>query len=163
MKRFVQLLVFLAVFAFAGTKAYAHCEVPCGIYDDKMRIEMIKEHITTIEKAMTQIKELQEAGMVNYNQLVRWITTKEMHANYIQEIASQYFLTQRVKPAEQSDEEAYDKYISQVTLMHELLIYSMKSKQTLEQEWIDKMRMTVEKFEIAYFGKPVDEIHEHKH
>lgn len=163
MKNFVQFLLLVIVFSFAGSKLYAHCEVPCGIYDDKMRIQIIEEHITTIEKAMNQIKELQEADEINYNQLVRWIETKEYHAKEIQHIADQYFMTQRIKPAGQGDEEAYDKYISQLTLMHELLIYSMKSKQTLEQQWIDKMRETVDKFELAYFGKPIEMIEEHTH
>ena len=33
-------------------KTYAHCEVPCGIYEDSVRIVMIYEHITTIEQSM---------------------------------------------------------------------------------------------------------------
>ncbi|MDY6953871.1 MAG: superoxide dismutase [Ni], partial [Thermodesulfobacteriota bacterium] len=40
---------------FVVSYASAHCEIPCGIYDDQMRIDMIAEHITTIEKSMKQI------------------------------------------------------------------------------------------------------------
>jgi nickel superoxide dismutase len=163
MRKVFQFLVVATLLVFTGIKTFAHCEVPCGIYDDKLRIQLIEEHITTIEKAMYQIKDLQDAEDMNYNQLVRWINTKDEHAVKIQHIADQYFMTQRIKPAEQSDEEAYDKYISQLTLMHELLIYAMKAKQTLDQEWIDKMRETVDKFELAYFGKPIEEIEEHTH
>ena len=32
----------------------AHCEIPCGIYDDQTRVQLIHEHIGTIEKAMTK-------------------------------------------------------------------------------------------------------------
>lgn len=163
MKKSLQFLLVATILILTGSRAFAHCEVPCGIFDDKLRIQLIEEHITTIEKAMYQIKDLQDAEEINYNQLVRWINTKDDHAVKIQDIADQYFMAQRIKPAEQSDEEAYDQYISQLTLMHELMIYAMKAKQTLDQEWIDKMRMTVDKFELAYFGKPIEEIEEHTH
>jgi len=153
-------LAVLVIVLFGSVKTYAHCEVPCGIYDDQLRIELIREHITTIEKAMTQIRELESQNPVNYNQVVRWINTKEDHASEIQHIADQYFMTQRIKPVEQSDEEKYKKYILQLTSIHELMIYSMKSKQTVDQEWIDKMRETVDRFEIAYFGERSD-LHKH--
>jgi nickel superoxide dismutase len=48
---------FLSIICFGmliGT-AFAHCEIPCGIYDDHARIHMILEHVTTIEKSMNQI------------------------------------------------------------------------------------------------------------
>ena len=40
---------------------FSHCEIPCGIYNDKMRIDMIKEHITTIEKSMNQTPDITKA------------------------------------------------------------------------------------------------------
>ena len=57
----------------AAPVAHAHCEIPCGIYDDRARTERMAEHIRTIEKSMNTIKELREAEDKNYNQLVRWI------------------------------------------------------------------------------------------
>ena len=104
MKKTLIILSTIVVLTTITTKtASAHCEVPCGIYNDELRIELIKEHIQTIEKAMNQITEIQSSEVINYNQLVRWINTKEEHANQIQEIAEQYFLTQRVKFAEPED------------------------------------------------------------
>jgi len=139
-------------------KSYAHCEIPCGIYDDQLRIELIKEHITTIEKSMNQIMELSKDPDANFNQLIRWVTNKEEHANKIQNIVSQYFLTQRIKPVDKSDQEKYDVYIKQLTLLHEIIIYSMKAKQTLDIQHITKMRELVEDFEAVYFGP-----HDHHH
>ena len=52
--RYVGLLT-AAIGICMATHAWAHCEIPCGIYDDHMRIHMIEEHITTIEKSMQQI------------------------------------------------------------------------------------------------------------
>ncbi len=153
MKKTLMVLT-MVVFSTILTKtAAAHCEVPCGIYNDELRIELIKEHIQTIEKAINQITMIQSSGSVNFNQLVRWINTKEKHAELIQEIAEQYFLTQRVKFAEPADTDKYKKYINQLTYLHQLIVYSMKSKQSTELENISKLRNALEKFELAYFGE----------
>jgi nickel superoxide dismutase len=126
--------------------SFSHCQMPCGIYDDEMRIGMINEHIATIEKAMNQIKELEKEGDKNYNQLVRWIVTKENHASELQEIVSQYFMTQRIKP----DAKDYSKKLG---LLHEMLIYSMKCKQTTDLTYVSKLRDLVKEFQGLYFEK----------
>jgi len=41
---FELMVVFFGIFLAAGTLC-PHCEIPCGIYDDKMRIDMITEDI----------------------------------------------------------------------------------------------------------------------
>jgi len=82
--------------------AWAHCEVPCGIYDDHARIDQMLEDGTTIGKAVAQILELTgKTDAQSLNQLTRWINTKESHATRIQDTIAQYFMTQRVKPARQ--------------------------------------------------------------
>ena len=156
MKKTLILFFSMVVLMAVSKNSYSHCEVPCGIYTDELRIELIKEHFMTIEKAMKQIEEIQAAENVNYNQLVRWINTKEHHANLIQEIAEQYFLTQRIKYADPSDKEKYEKYIAQLTSMHQLIVYAMKSKQTTDVANVDMMKTALADFEKAYFG-------EHRH
>jgi len=145
-------ILFTAVlFMSQGNKASAHCEIPCGIYGDSLRIEQIKEHIRTLEKSMNKITELSEAGDKNYNQLVRWITNKEEHANKIQDIVSQYFLHQRIKPVDASNKSAHEKYVTHLKLLHEILVNAMKAKQTTDLQYIEKLKTTVDKFEDAYF------------
>lgn len=166
MKTFVKSIVIIAIFVFVQSKSYAHCEIPCGIYHDELRIELLKEHIQTIEKSMKMIEELESAKNINYNQLVRWIDNKEEHANEIQEIVYQYFMNQRVKVVDPSESEKYKKYVKQITLLHEMLIFSMKAKQSTDHQYIDKLNETLEDFEESYFeGK--DHRHdvgaEHKH
>lgn len=100
---------------------------------------------------MSQIQELSKAAVIDYNQLTRWVINKEEHATQLQDIVSQYFLHQRLKPTDISNTEAYNKYIQQLTLLHQLLVYAMKSKQTTDLAIIDKMRDTVHSFEHAYF------------
>jgi len=145
------------------TIANPHCEVPCGIYEDSLRISIIKEHITTIEKAMNQVNELSGEPAANINQLVRWVNNKESHAEEIQQIVSQYFLHQRVKIADAKDLMAVQKYQAQLSSLHEILVYAMKSKQTTDLQFIKKMRASVEKFEKAYFVKADGHDHPHPH
>lgn len=152
MKKSVILALFVSLFSF-NLKSYAHCEIPCGIYGDSVRVELIAEHIETIAKSMNQINELSEAGDKNYNQLVRWVMNKEEHAKKIQDIVSQYFLHQRIKPVQPTEVEAYAKYTNQLALLHQLLVLSMKAKQTTDLTVIDNLKNTLDKFSHSYFHK----------
>jgi len=145
------LFLFIGLLVFSK-RSFAHCEVPCGIYDDSVRVALIYEHITTIEKAMKNIVEISSSEDPNYNQLVRWIMNKEKHATEIQEIVSQYFLTQRIKLTDESDADLYKKYITELTLLHEMTVLSMKTKQTTDQSFIDQLKNVVASFEESYFG-----------
>lgn len=129
----------------AAVSVSAHCEIPCGIYDDQLRTQLIAEHANTIEKSMKSIKELSKGNPVNYNQLARWVSNKEAHANEIQHIVSQYFMTQRIKPKA-------EKYNEKLAALHELLIYAMKCKQTTELNNVKMLRDSLKKFETLYFG-----------
>ena len=94
-----KMMFAICVMSFVGiNNLMAHCEIPCGIYTDDMRIKMILEDIATIEKSMKKINELSKDPAKNSNQLVRWINNKEHHADKIQEVVTQYFMTQRIKP-----------------------------------------------------------------
>ena len=80
--------------------AVAHCQVPCGIYDDHARITAMLEDTTTIAKALDQINELVgKQDLQSFNQATRWVMTKEQHAERIQTTIAQYYLAQRVKAA----------------------------------------------------------------
>ena len=126
--------------------AVAHCQVPCGIYDDALRIVQIKEDYKTIKKAMKQISQLSEkTDPLSNNQLTRWVITKEQHATNIQKIVSDYFLTQRVKT------DKSQKYINQITTLHQILVVVMKCKQTVEKSHVNKGIELVDKFSQYYF------------
>jgi nickel superoxide dismutase len=150
-KNLYLLFFVLAGVLFLNGKSYAHCEVPCGIYDDSVRVALIYEHISTIEKAMNNINEISQEANPNYNQLIRWVMNKESHAEKLQDIVSQYFLHQRIKLTDPSDQEKYDKYVKSLTLLHEMLVYAMNTKQTTDLSFIEKLRTTVHSFEEVYF------------
>ncbi len=145
----IALTVFLTFTVFTNNTS-AHCEIPCGIYGDSLRIELIREHIETVEKSMNMINKLSEEEVINYNQLVRWVNNKEDHAIKIQDIVSQYFLHQRIKPVVKEDA-LYEKYIRELTLLHEILIYAMNAKQTTDLKYIKLLREKVTAFEASYF------------
>lgn len=145
------LLLILSV-ALMFLPVLAHCEIPCGIYDDETRIKLISEDITTIEKGINEIHKLSGEKERNYNQIVRWVKNKDEHAVRIQDTVYQYFMTQRVKPPENRKGDEYERYVEKISLLHELLIFAMKAKQTTDISNVEKMRELLDKFRAAYFG-----------
>jgi nickel superoxide dismutase len=145
MKKLIfSLITGLLPFLFFISNAAAHCEIPCGIYDDQLRTKLIAEHASTIEKSMKQIMELSK-DPVNYNQLVRWVSNKESHATKIQDIVSQYFMTQRIKPDQK-------QYTEKLTVLHKMLLAAMKCKQTTDVSHVNDLRTLLKNFELLYFG-----------
>ena len=116
-------LMLLLAFCLLTTAAplLAHCEIPCGIYGDEARFVAIEEDLTTIEKAMKQIAALAgQSDAQSANQLARWVANKEEHANRIQHVVTQYFMTQRLKEVEEGDE-AMAAYTGKLVLLHKML------------------------------------------
>ena len=160
MKRFAfASLIVLALFATAAP-ASAHCQIPCGIYDDELRVQLIEEHIGTVEKSMNQIIALSAEDEEDYNQIVRWVNNKEAHATEIQDIVTAYFMAQRIKPAvDHDDEKAMNEYIHKLAILHAIQIHAMKAKQGTDLKEIENLRKMTKMFREAYFGKDA----EHKH
>lgn len=150
-----KLIFSVLLLAVAGIAplVYSHCQIPCGIYDDPTRLTAIAENITTIEKAMKSIEELSAQQKPNMNQIVRWVNVKDKHAEDIAHIVSYYFMAQRIKPAEKSDAAGYEKYIKQLTLLHEMIVYSMKAKQTTDLANVQKLRSLLTDFRSSYLGE----------
>jgi nickel superoxide dismutase len=130
---------------FAAAYAYAHCQIPCGIYGDQMRIHMMEEHVTTIEKSMKMIQ-----ADENENQTVRWVMNKEKHADELTEIVTYYFLAQRIKPG-------MEKYEENLKTLHAIMVASMKAKQTTDLKNVEKLKELIHQFEHDYLGDK----HEH--
>lgn len=143
-RSFINFFIFTIIFQ---SIIFGHCQVPCGIYDDASRIIQIQEDFRTIKKAMSQIILLNsKSSAQDSNQLIRWINTKEEHANNIQKILTEYFLVQRIKPSNK-------KYIDQISTIHQVLILAMKCKQTVAVNYVDDGINIIEKFIDIYFDK----------
>ena len=119
-----------AIILLLTTQLNAHCQIPCGVYDDAMRVKMIEEHTLTILKSMNYISSNQ-SDLEKQNQVTRWIINKEEHAQEIQNIVSDYFLTQRIKLKSNSKENK-DLYHAQLASLHNILLDATKCKQTLD-------------------------------
>ena len=127
----------------------AHCQIPCGIYDDYIRVRSMLEDAATIEKSMKLISEL--AGKLDaqsQNQLVRWVMNKENHAQKIISTICDYFLTQRVKPTQEDYAERLKKH-------HAVIVASMKAKQNADLKYAKILKESIEAL-LGYYP-------EHKH
>ena len=138
----VVLILTVALASIAG----AHCQIPCGIYDDAARIAMLKEHVTTIEKSMNEIAKLPADSPENINQLVRWVNNKDEHADQLTEIVTYYYLAQRIKP----DRENYE---AKLKALHSMMIAAMKCKQTVDLKNVEELKALIQEFDGLYFGK----------
>jgi nickel superoxide dismutase len=147
------MVMFILLAASGGALLRAHCQVPCGIYDDEARFKLLFEHVTTIEKAMKEIASLSGQSPVNYNQLVRWVMNKEKHAEEFSEILSYYFLAQRLVPRDADAGEARAVYLEQLELAQRLIVTVMKAKQTVDLAHVQSLRDLLTKLQNSYFKK----------
>jgi len=143
----------MVVVAILASIAYSHCQIPCGIYDDEARFGEIAEHITTIEKSMKEIERLSAEAKPNMNQIVRWVNNKELHADELSEIVTYYFMAQRVKLPAEGDTNAQNEYIKKLTLLHRMLVYSMKAKQTTDLANVEQLKSSLNEFHKVYYGQ----------
>ena len=151
MKTLPKLFLLVLVLAVTANVAYSHCQIPCGIYGDYTRIDLMREHIATIEKSMNQINELSKNSSESMNQLVRWVNNKEHHADEFTDIVTYYFLSQRVKITDPGETEDYKTYQTKVTLLHQMMVFAMKCKQTTDVNNTKKLSELVGKFVDIYF------------
>lgn len=137
-KIFRWVFLLSAGFFVFSQSAHAHCQIPCGIYDDNARVMSMLEDVRTIEKATRLIKELSDRNdPLSQNQRVRWIMNKEEHAQNIISAICDYFLTQRVKPDS-------DDYLKRLEKHHIVIIGAMKAKQNVDMEIVKKLKKEVE-------------------
>ena len=147
MKIFCSRLFVFILLLTAARSALAHCEVPCGIYDDQRRFEDMLEDQKTIAKGMGAIREMAgKSDPLSVNQTVRWINTKEAHATNIQHTISQYFMTQRIK----ADKEGYSKKLAAA---HAVMVAAMKCKQNTDGKMAETLKVKILDFYRAYEGK----------
>jgi nickel superoxide dismutase len=151
----IALLPFTFVAFISPGQLQAHCEVPCGIFADELRFEAMLEDQKTIAKSIDEIAkhlatEADQTTALAVNQIARWISTKEEHAENIQHTMAQYFMAQRIKPAEG---EAAAAYVKKLTAAHAVMQSAMKAKQDAAPETATALRSAILDFYRAYEGK----------
>ena len=151
MLRFLNTLLkstlLVALFQSFGSTAQAHCQVPCGIYDDPARISSMLEDAATVHKAVKALTSLEgKTDTQSLNQSVRWVQNKELHAQRIIETISNYFLTQRVKPGQ-------DDYDTRLARHHAVILAAMKAKQNSSVDAAQVLRESIQALQ-AYYPNP---------
>ena len=143
-------VMLLMVFASTGANllspqlASAHCQIPCGIYDDHARVHSMLEDVDTIEKSVKMIGELAgKTDAQSQNQLVRWVMNKETHAQKIISTISDYFLTQRVKPNQKD-------YAERLARHHAVIVAAMKAKQNADMKYVKTLKENVQALSPYY-------------
>jgi len=143
-------LALLVIVAVLPQAVFAHCQVPCGIYDDAARVARMYEDAATIEKAMVQMNELAgKTDAQSANQFARWVMTKENHASNIITTVAEYFLTQKVKPVA-ADAEGHAAYLAKLSDHHQVMVAAMKAKQNSDPEAVGKLRAALDKLGAHY-------------
>ena len=125
--------------------------MPCGIFDDPAIVAEVRQAAATIRKAMVQINELSAATdniAQNFNQMTRWVNTKEEHAAKIITLIAEYCLCQRVKPvgvfASESD------YVDALKAHHACMQAAMKAKQSVDPATADALDHAIGDFAKMY-------------
>ena len=143
MKQLKNVILFTA-FVLAGSipvlpqLSQAHCQIPCGIYNDHHRVESMLEDATTIEKSARLIGELSgKLDAQSQNQLARWVMNKEKHAQNIISTISDYFLTQRVKTSQKDYNERLAKH-------HAVMVAAMRAKQNADIKYAKELKESIE-------------------
>ena len=145
-KNILFLMVLTAALISLGSpqSIHAHCQIPCGIYDDHARVAAMLEDSVTIEKSIKLINELAgKTDAQSQNQIVRWVMNKEKHAQNIIATISDYFLTQRVKPDQKDYSERLEKH-------HKVILDAMKAKQNSDMAIAASLKANIEALAVYY-------------
>merc|ERR1719288_444921 len=100
-----------------------------------MMVAEVKQACATIRKAMVQVNELSAAmAAQNFNQMTRWVNTKEEHASKIMTTVADYCLAQRCKifGTAGTPFATEQDYIDALKAHHAVMVAAMKTKQTLD-------------------------------
>ncbi len=144
------LLIPAMLMTLAPQKTQAHCQLPCGIYSDNVRVVLMLEDVETLDKAVAMMTELvAKKDLQSQSQFSRWVTNKESHAQQIIETISNYFLTQRVSPSQED-------YVDRLKAHHAVIVNAMKVKQNSEKKYVDTLKESVTAL-LKYYPA------EHKH
>jgi len=108
----------------------AHCQMPCGIYNDQMVYDQVNQFYKTVYKGVMAMKNNKLETVEDKNQFVRWVMTKERLCNETAEIITKFFLQQKLKP---DDEDTKPLILS----AHKLLFLLVAIKQTVDVDIVN--------------------------
>ncbi len=152
-KTYRSILIAITILFSAGLilpqAVQAHCQIPCGIYDDYARVQSMLEDAATVQKSVKMMIALTgKTDVQSQNQMVRWVMNKEDHAQKVIDTISDYFLTQRVKPSQKD-------YSERLKHHHAVILAAMTAKQNADMDSAKALEKSI-KMLARYYP-------EHKH
>lgn len=150
------ILKLLFILFLFSVNLFAHCQIPCGIYDDNAAFAEMRQHVVTIHKSIDMINALSlqesseeslEEKSLQQQQFTRWVLNKENHASDLQHLVSDYFLTQRISSPGKRDRFLYKRYLKKLAASHQIIFYAMKSKQSLNLDHITELNTYIDELE----------------
>ena len=125
--------------------AQGHCQIPCGIYGDDTRFSLLMEHVKTIRISVQKLKALSQKKEPDHNQIARWVSNKDAHADKIIDTAAHSFLAQRIKKSQ-------GQYAEKLELLHGIIVSAMKTKQSLDEDAVDRLGKLLLRFKKTYLA-----------
>merc|ERR1719316_361052 len=105
------------------------------------------EDAATIRKSVVQSQELHAAGKLqDIHQMIRWIMTKEEHAQKIMTTVADYFLAQKVKKDQLSEHD----YHEVLALHHAVTVAAMKTKQSTDMAVVEALDKAIAALRVVY-------------
>jgi nickel superoxide dismutase len=102
------------------------------------------EDAQTVLKACRSMEDLaDQSDAQSKQQFVRWVNNKESHAQKVIETISDYFLTQRVKPAQADYEERLEAH-------HAVILAAMKAKQSASVDVSEHLQEAIKALLVYY-------------
>ncbi len=160
LSRFLTIAVLCA--SFGVSNLWAHCQVPCGIFDDYLKLQSLIQDADTVIKAANEMQKLAgKSDAQSMQQFIRWTNNKESHAEHVIHSISDYYLAQRVKTN-------MEDYNERLLKHHAVMIAAMKAKQSANPETGAALKAALIELAPYYPHPKVDHdakahTHDHKH
>jgi len=120
----------------------AHCQMPCGIYDDQMIYDEVDQFYLTMYKCVKALENNQFKTDEDKNQFIRWVITKENKCNELAMLITVYFLQQKIMPIDDNAE--------LVKSLHKLLFQLVAIKQNVDIKIVKKFGKEWENFKTLF-------------
>jgi len=132
-----------AVACFSLTSSLsAHCQMPCGIYNDQMMYDQVNQFYLTAFKAVKALEHNEFTTDEDKNQFVRWVMTKERLCNETAMLLTTYFFQQKIMPI--------DDNIDLVKSLHKLLFQLVAIKQNVDIKLVKEFGKEWENFKQLF-------------
>lgn len=134
-----------AAFVLFSSQLSAHCQMPCGIYDDQLVYDQVDQYYLTMYKAVSALKNSKFETLHDRNQYIRWVMLKNEESDTTAKILTTYFLQQKITPmAGDADTQKL------VHSIHQLLFYLVIIKQNVDLDIVKQFGKEWENFKQMF-------------